>query len=523
MSTKQGTAAGYIDLLNILDNFLTTTGHCWGLTFSGTGNGRLTGYLGTASSVVETITVTATSPTSFTVVGSVSGALGTATVGTLYSGTRCTFTIVAGATPFAAGAVFTFNTSPKWTQLREAGVIEIAKRTGSFANVQRLFDGQRDATSEVVQNITMPAWIQIECEYPSVVKNFSIGTFTSGRGPSAFTLQHSDDGVTWTTLHTYTGVTGWTTEELRYYQTTAAPSKRFWRVNITTSQGATLELSEVRFYGDAAGSWELDQRVEFAWKAPGVDGTKEIFVPGWTYTDSANDQWNIVFDAFRYWPGVLTDQSVRDVTPKAGGVTLPLTKNNFQYWIVAHGGRFILAVRVSGVYMFAYAGFGLPYETPAEHPYPAMVGAPRSIEDTRFNSTAGEFRNPCDPGVSCLKAFAPDGTWKAYGNREDSTGAEGTTGGSGNGEGVTWPYAFAQDGSQETLLRDSIDGSKPILPVILTHYSPEHVWGEFDGVYWTTGFGNAAEALMRDGAVDLLVFPNTYRTSIYSFCAIALD
>ena len=120
MTTKIGTAANYLDLLNIIDTFLTATGHAWGLTYTGAGNGRMRGpggsvggYIGTAASVTETITMTATSATSFDVVGSISGALGTATVGTDFTSAVVAFRIVAGATPFVAGDVFTLNTGPQ--------------------------------------------------------------------------------------------------------------------------------------------------------------------------------------------------------------------------------------------------------------------------------------------------------------------------------------------------------------------------------------------------------------------------
>lgn len=65
MSTTSGTATNYLDLLDKLDAFLTTTGHAWAKSFAGTGNGDLTGYIGTASTVAETFTLTATSATSF--------------------------------------------------------------------------------------------------------------------------------------------------------------------------------------------------------------------------------------------------------------------------------------------------------------------------------------------------------------------------------------------------------------------------------------------------------------------------
>ena len=58
-----GTADNYADLLDRLHTFLTAKGSAFGLTYSGTGDGTLTGYSGGASSVAETFTITATSAT----------------------------------------------------------------------------------------------------------------------------------------------------------------------------------------------------------------------------------------------------------------------------------------------------------------------------------------------------------------------------------------------------------------------------------------------------------------------------
>lgn len=58
----------------------------------------------------ETWTITATSSTNFTVVGSVSGAKANATVGTPYVNGYIDFTITAGGTPFVSGDIFSFAT-----------------------------------------------------------------------------------------------------------------------------------------------------------------------------------------------------------------------------------------------------------------------------------------------------------------------------------------------------------------------------------------------------------------------------
>jgi len=77
-------------------------------SYVGTGDGTLSATLVPSGSVLETITVTATSATDFAVVGSVTGAMGTATVGVLFTCPQVELLIVDGVVAFVAGDLFTF-------------------------------------------------------------------------------------------------------------------------------------------------------------------------------------------------------------------------------------------------------------------------------------------------------------------------------------------------------------------------------------------------------------------------------
>lgn len=536
MSTKTGTAAGYTALLDALDSFLCDQGHAWGLTYSGTGNGRLSGHIGTATSVVETITVTATTSTTFSVTGSVSGSLGTATVGVAFTSTKCAFTITAGGTAFVAGDFFRFNTSPKWTRLRYGGCLEALYRTANFTNVAYLFDNLTGSGTNTISTTTFPATVTVQMFKATEVRAFSLWSDgATTRAPKDFSLQYSDDGSSWTTAQSWTSET-WSQTYFRrdFVLSSSAGSHLYWRVNITAANSSTLGMAEVRLWGDAAMKLDVSSRFEFAWQAPGTDGTKTIYAAGYTVTDNAADSYNLVFRGFRYWtdPAV----SVVDVPNHAGDKAMLLSKNTTAYWFVVHGSRLIVVTRTSSVYEMTYIGFGLPYETPTTHPFPFIVGAPYGGTSARWDlNTAGGYRNPCDPGAENLTAggnasmavIMPDGNWLQIANRY-------TTGGSAEGggdtpsttqRGKTWPYSHNDNGSvQVDHLRDCVDGTKPMLPVVIFKpTTPTHVWGEFDGVYWTTGFANTAESLIQDGALDHLVVPNVYRSTLNAFAAVALD
>lgn len=521
MSTKTGTATNYFDLLTILRDFLCDQGHAWGLTYSGTGNGRLTGAIGTSASVVQTITCTATGATSFTVSGSVTGSMGTATVGTLFTHAQCEFTITAGGTAFVSGDAFAFNLSPKWTQLRWGGCGEAALRTSSASGVSAMFDA--DTSSNAISTSSLPVTITVQMQAAIEVKSFNIysGSSTS-TAPKDFSLQWSDDGSGWTTAESWTNQT-WSASYTRrdFVLASSAGSHLYWRLNITAANSATLAMAECNMYPDTAGKWPCATRFEFAFRAPGVDGAQEIHVLGRTYTSAGSGYYNVAFRGVRFWTDI--DLDIGNIPTVSSEHSHLLANTAVQYWIVANGGRFVLLTRISGVYELSYCGFGLPYETPSNHPFPIIIAAPSNSNSRLVSDTSSaDYRNPCDPGTMGAQVMIPSGQWREVRNRSGS-GPDGITG--TDSYGKTYPYSSDDSGSNSTagLMRDAVDGSKPVLPIVIALPQDGHLWGEFDGIAWVSGFGNAAEALMQIGAVDWINFPNVYRSGYSHFAAIALD
>lgn len=538
MTTKIGTAANYLDLLQILDTFLTATGHAWGLTFAGTGNGRMRGpggtiggYIGTPTSVTETITMTATSATSFNVVGSISGALGTATVGTDFTSAVIEFRIVAGATPFVAGDTFTLNVGPPWQRLRLCGCPEALMRTGTYSGTATLFDNV--INSGGVSATTLPQSVTVQMAVPTPVRSFAMWNgATAIQSPNAFNLQYSDDGSTWMTAQSWTGITWDATRIRKDFALTADPGAHlYWRINITASNsGTTTALTEVRMHLDATAKVDVSSRMQFVYTAPGVDGVQEIFFVGQTATDNGIDAYNVGLKGIEFWHD--RNQDVIDIPGSSGDKWWYLAKVPTAYWMVANGGRLIVVVRISGIYEFIYNGFGLPYETPDNHQHPLIVGGIGTNSAWRYDTTGNnQLRNPCDPinqtGSQCsMAALLPGGIWGQFGNRLPSSASADGSSDSSQSFGKVWPWAQSETGNNlADWVRNNLDGSLPVLPAVL-QWSPEilrHTWGEFDGVYWTTGFNNSAEALLRDGPIDLLVVPNVYRTGLNHYAAIALD
>ena len=108
----------------------------------------------------QTWTVTATSTTQFAVVGSRSGAAGTATVGTAFElDTQLEFTISAGSTPFAVGDSFTFaihnKCAPRYVKKLtdgsivnlEGGPAEDTDSEGTWLAPRRMFENMKRSLS----------------------------------------------------------------------------------------------------------------------------------------------------------------------------------------------------------------------------------------------------------------------------------------------------------------------------------------------------------------------------------------
>ena len=91
------------------------------VTKASTHDGYIDDAIGTANSVYETFTIALTSPTAFTVVGSVSGSLGTGTVGTTFTDPsalpKISFTLNYTSHAFAAGDIVILQMTVPWTSI----------------------------------------------------------------------------------------------------------------------------------------------------------------------------------------------------------------------------------------------------------------------------------------------------------------------------------------------------------------------------------------------------------------------
>lgn len=534
MSTQIGTATDYVDLLTKLDAFLCTTGHAWGKRYTGVGTGDLTAYLGTATSVAETFTITATGATTFTVVGSVSGALANATVGTPYTSAKIAFTITAGGTAFQAGDVFTINTAPPWRRLLRNGWADPRSVTTDLLDPNNLIDG---SVGTLATSAATTSYIEWTMAAPTRVRRIyaQAPSSTQNRMPTTWVLRWKDNpGDPWTTAQTFTKSPAWTASEGIFFVTSADPGEHlYWRLEMSGATTSTA-IAEITLHPQASdpalGAANLTG-FRCAWEAPGLDGVREIITMAQTEWVQSADTWNLAFGMSRAWASADVPLTAQPGFSSFRRVLLGTTPVG--YWFIVNGQRAIVVTSFQGLMQVAYIGFGFPYEPPSVHAYPAIAGATTGILNLRFSNTEAAPRFPIDPGndgsVSghSLTAYFPDSAWRGFVNRSNSNStADGQSlASNATNPGNVWP---AKQGSAfiDNMVAN-LDGSRSLIPCVLfTPAStgvPSHVWGEFDGLYWTTGAGTAPQAIVRYENFDHLVVNNVFRTSARHFGAVRLD
>jgi hypothetical protein len=527
-----GTATDYNDLFDKLCDYVSLKGSAFGLVYSGTGTGTLTDYSGGADSVAETFTITATSATNFTVVGSVTGSLPAATVGTPYSEGEIEFTLTAGGTAFVSGDEFTISTAPKWTVKRKArgcSVLATEGNTGQYG-VQNVVDGKIATDNDRRFNTTVTSFpFDIEFEFvdAETITDYELGVLLTNY-PSYLPKDWTFDywtGSAWVTLDTVTGETSWTETEIRSFEVGAPVSANKYRLHITAGNVSSyLAIGAVRLRRadgiDAAFAGGILE-------APGNDGDSEILVGIHLFERQDADyfNWEICgFDAFAASSAFYQQAGFH------GELYLPLWDASIPYWFIADGRRVIVVAKLNTQYEIAYLGLADAYFTPDQWPYPLVLGGslalgdPPTWESTDFRWSKADSEHQAfthsDPGSGALhdvnlhqlRARDWSGDWRGFRGLENDAVPYPTS-----LKNLVWPVCCGL-----SFLDTNLDGGTMRWPVMLNTGTPNTI-GELRGVAVISGQGLTAETTLEDGAIEWMAFHNITRTDRDDFLAIALD
>jgi hypothetical protein len=264
---------------------------------------------------------------------------------------------------------------------------------------------------------------------------------------------------------------------------------------------------------------------EKIWSAPG-GGADQIIVGAKAFSNVGADYYNwrlggfLAFDpavAFEIQSGYV---GIWNGAPAPSPV-LNLWNGSIPYRFYASGRRAIVLAKISSVYVTAYLGFLSSYISPGSWPYPLVVGGSMAW-DTEPAATSASWRwsyagaeitnfpiprSTSNPYDSSLRVRLPSGVWIGIERNAAETQAN---------TGKIWPY------SNVIALpdwRDNLGGGYMLLPVILADGTP-NVYGELDGVFALTGFGNGAENTVTIGGVVHYVVQNVFRTDQLDYFAI---
>lgn len=157
-------------------------------------------------------------------------------------------------------------------------------------------------------------------------------------------------------------------------------------------------------------------------KGPGSSPGDEVFVVVGAMDETNNNlnpNW-LMWGATGYIASA-PDLASQPISPNLEG--LPLTTGQIDYWFFANGRRVIIVAKIGTSYFSAYLGWGLPYVTPTEYPYPMFIGG--SVHCNHhlhkdYNATDGEktaFWIPAgsnsywDGFGDALPVYSPFGYW----------------------------------------------------------------------------------------------------------------
>ncbi len=439
MAYEVATASNLEDLYARILRFLQGYGTSAAPGGSRTGNGTLSGFLAKPAAVTETWTLTCTAAAAnsgtFSVVGSVSGAQASATVGVAYSNTFIQFTILDGSTDFIVGDVFTvavtigmMPSAQRWQVLRGftdnvAGISTNLTEFAAGTTNRRILQGFRyDARSLGTNNdavddagyvnaqgyVQNTSQITVQLRTAAEVRTVRIQAPAAGGTALTeiiqnFTLEWSDNGSSWTTAGSVSSNPTYVINEVKTFSMGTPGAHLWWRLTINRkASGATTGnvYWKSMLFLDAGGLPVNHFGSECILKAPGTGGTDEIYTGIRSEYDAASGWYNLFLNGYTGYdpletswfkqPGALPHVGSAVGVPRLAQPMVPCWDSSMSYWFAGNGRSFRFGVKVSTSFEGGYLGWILPYATPSQYPYPLAVGGSLVPDDTN-RSTAWRF------------------------------------------------------------------------------------------------------------------------------------
>lgn len=513
MSWTSGVADNYMDFVDRLDAFLNQ-GHSLRPTYNVAGAGALLHINGTNTSVHETITVTFSSSTGFTVSGSVTGIIGSGTVGTRFVGSVVAFDTVAG---FTSGDTVVFTMTKPWqTQLKQLTRRDTVISSNLY-NPAQLFDHNSTTYSYAS---AFPCWAGIIFNRPVALQKLGMTVFQyAGNFPTSFSLDWSDDnGSTWTIQQTFSGLS-WVPNETKTWDLgTPTAVHGTWRVQFLTSQ-ANVYVADVFFVEPGIPDSKMfavdvsaRSQCQFVWKAPGDDGQQAIYT-------GLRESYNVSQDAYcwQVYGAANYDTDLANGDPASQlrayyGEGITLRNSTINYWFIATGSYVTIIANISTVYVSAHMGLLQLYSNSERFTYPLVIAACLAAGALPSRWSAASNINV---GFWC--GFINGVTDTAYVRMLKQDGSVlSFRGDDFNGHHVH-PGRYLQN------LNKNRDGSVQMFPIILyTSSNFGSCFGQLQGMQQISGDDVLSGDIINVGKIKYMAVQGVYETSKTTYAAVEL-
>lgn len=262
-------------------------------------------------------------------------------------------------------------------------------------------------------------------------------------------------------------------------------------------------------------------------KAPGLAGTDQIFVGVQPFANVTADYYNWRLGGFTGYNNALAFNAQPG---QMSNVFATLWDSPIPYWFVANGRRAIIVAKISTSYVLVHLGLIHAYASPAQYPYPLLIGGNLaweseppgnsvnwrwSLPDNHNHNFPWSNKVTIGSGIQnntySMRLKSPAGVWLALGCGQD-----------GQLQDLDafniWPYMAGMANLQQNL---GSPAQSPVLPIILHDFTPE-VYGEIDGLAATSGQGIASEDTLTVGSDSWLVVQDVFRTDRNRYAALRL-
>lgn len=111
--------------------------------------------------------------------------------------------------------------------------------------------GDGSANTSWVTNGIATGWLMAQLSRTTIVTGYTLwgSVFESTRSPVSWTIQGSNDGITFTTLDTRAGITPWALGGSRTYTFTNVNTYLYYKIDATSNGGSSyLEIAELSFF-----------------------------------------------------------------------------------------------------------------------------------------------------------------------------------------------------------------------------------------------------------------------------------